>query len=124
MQLWRTPVSLYTLRQSSLAANHIDIPTRFSHFSLKTKPSHQYLPLFFQMWTNPFLQWNPQDYEGIDRILVDPRTIWVPDIVLENKLVYLYFLLRGIACEDIGIQVFTLTYDHSLTKALLIQDGT
>lgn len=38
-----------------------------------------------QMWTNPFLQWNPQDYEGIDRILVDPRTIWVPDIVLENN---------------------------------------
>ena len=49
------------------------------------------------MWTNPFLQWNPEDYEGIDRILVDPRTIWVPDIVLENKLVYLYFFMRGIA---------------------------
>ena len=76
------------------------------------------------MWTNPFLQWNPEDYEGIDRILVDPQTIWVPDIVLENKLVYLYFLLRGIAWEDISIQVSTLTYDHSLTKALLIQDGT
>ena len=91
MQLWRTPVSLYTL---------CNVPDRFSHFLLKTKPSHQYLPLFFQMWTNPFLQWNPEDYEGIDRILVDPRTIWVPDIVLENKLVYLYFFterysLRG-----------------------------
>ena len=92
-----TPVSLYTLCQSSLASNHTEVPDRFSHFLLKTKPSYQYLPLFFQMWTNPFLQWNPQDYEGIDRILVDPRTIWVPDIVLENKLVYLYFLLRGIA---------------------------
>ena len=110
MPLWKTQVSLYTLCQSSLSSNHTDIPTRFSHFLLKTKPSHQYLPLFFQVWTNPFLQWNPEDYEGIDRILVEPRTIWVPDIVLENKLVYLY--------------LSTLTYDHSLTKALLIQDGT
>ena len=92
-----TPVSLYTLCQSSLASNHTDVLIGFHIFLLKTKPSYQYLPLFFQVWTNPFLQWNPQDYEGIDRILVDPRTIWVPDIVLENKLVYLYFLLRGIA---------------------------
>ena len=73
------------------------------------------------MWTNPFLQWNPEDYEGIDRILVDPRTIWVPDIVLENKLVYLYFLLRGIAWDDISIQVSTLSLIHSLK--LFIPDG-
>ena len=97
MQLWRTPVSL------SHYANPVSPPIiltsllGFHIFLLKTKPSYQYLPLFFQMWTNPFLQWNPQDYEGIDRILVDPRTIWVPDIVLENKLVYLYFFMRGIA---------------------------
>ena len=74
------------------------------------------------MWTNPFLQWNPQDYEGIDRILVDPRTIWVPDIVLENKLVYLYFFMRGIAWDDISIQVSTLSLIHSLK--LFIPDGT
>ena len=117
MQLWRTPVSLYTLCQSSLASNHTEVPDRFSHFLLKTKPSHQYLPLFFQVWTNPFLQWNPQDYEGIDRILVDPRTIWVPDIVLENKLVYLYFFMRGIAWDDISIQVSTLSLIHSFTHS-------
>ena len=97
MQLWRTPVSFYTLCQSSLAANHIDVPTRFSHFFTENQTISSISSLFFQMWTNPFLQWNPEDYEGIDRILVDPQTIWVPDIVLENKLVYLYFLLRGIA---------------------------
>ena len=122
MQLWRTPVSLYTLCQSSLASNHTDVLIGFHIFYWKPNHLISIFPSFFQVWTNPFLQWNPQDYEGIDRILVDPRTIWVPDIVLENKLVYLYFFMRGIAWDDISIQVSTLSLIHSLK--LFIPDGT
>lgn len=38
-----------------------------------------------QKWNNPYLRWNPADYGGIQKILVDPKEIWVPDIVLENN---------------------------------------
>lgn len=38
-----------------------------------------------QKWNNPFLRWNPGDYDGIQKILVDPNEIWVPDIVLDNN---------------------------------------
>jgi len=38
-----------------------------------------------QKWNNPYLRWNPADYDGIQKILVDPNEIWVPDIVLENN---------------------------------------
>ena len=39
----------------------------------------------FKKWNNPYLQWNPVNYGGIEQILVDPKEVWVPDIVLENK---------------------------------------
>lgn len=41
------------------------------------------LPL--QMWTNPFLRWDPAKYGGIQFINIDPKLIWKPDIILYNK---------------------------------------
>ncbi|CAH3046607.1 unnamed protein product [Pocillopora meandrina] len=38
-----------------------------------------------QEWNNPYLRWDPLNYENLTRILVDPREVWVPDIVLENN---------------------------------------
>ncbi|XP_068703025.1 neuronal acetylcholine receptor subunit beta-3-like [Montipora capricornis] len=38
-----------------------------------------------QIWRNPFLQWEPSNYGGISRIFVEPKNVWVPDIVLENN---------------------------------------
>ncbi|XP_068703034.1 neuronal acetylcholine receptor subunit beta-3-like [Montipora foliosa] len=38
-----------------------------------------------QIWQNPFLRWKPSHYGGITHIFVEPKTIWVPDIVLENN---------------------------------------
>ncbi|XP_068703036.1 neuronal acetylcholine receptor subunit non-alpha-2-like isoform X2 [Montipora foliosa] len=38
-----------------------------------------------QIWQNPFLRWNSSHYGGITHIFVEPKTIWVPDIVLENN---------------------------------------
>lgn len=38
-----------------------------------------------QIWQNPFLQWNSSHYGNITHIFVEPKTIWVPDVVLENN---------------------------------------
>ncbi|XP_078355224.1 neuronal acetylcholine receptor subunit beta-3-like [Oculina patagonica] len=38
-----------------------------------------------QKWNNPYLQWDPFSYDGVEKILVDPKEIWVPDIVLDNN---------------------------------------
>ncbi|XP_022801084.1 neuronal acetylcholine receptor subunit beta-3-like isoform X3 [Stylophora pistillata] len=38
-----------------------------------------------QKWDNPYLRWDPTTYDNITVILVDPKEVWVPDIVLENN---------------------------------------
>ncbi|XP_067042586.1 neuronal acetylcholine receptor subunit beta-3-like [Acropora muricata] len=38
-----------------------------------------------QVWYNPFLQWEASDYGGITQIFVEPKKVWVPDVVLENN---------------------------------------
>lgn len=38
-----------------------------------------------QTWHDYKLQWNPNDYEGIDMIHVPAENIWIPDIVLFNN---------------------------------------
>lgn len=39
-----------------------------------------------QMWNNPFLKWNPDNYGGIEAINIDPSLIWRPDIILYNNI--------------------------------------
>lgn len=51
----------------------------------KLSQSLTILFLGVQEWNNPYLSWDPLNYENLTRILVDPREVWVPDIVLENK---------------------------------------
>ena len=44
------------------------------------------ISLFYeQMWKNPFLTWDPDDYGGLMSINVDSKIVWKPDIVLYNK---------------------------------------
>ena len=38
-----------------------------------------------QSWNNSFFMWSPNDFGGLERILVSPEEIWAPDIVLNNK---------------------------------------
>lgn len=38
-----------------------------------------------EYWEDPFLRWNSSDYGGVKYISVDPKTIWIPDIVLYNN---------------------------------------
>jgi len=38
-----------------------------------------------QQWHDYRLAWNTSEYHGIDLIRVPYNTVWLPDIVLENK---------------------------------------
>jgi hypothetical protein len=37
-------------------------------------------------WTDPRLQWEPSQYNGIKEVRVDPWYIWTPDLVLYNAV--------------------------------------
>merc|ERR1712243_484054 len=37
-------------------------------------------------WFDEYLQWNPADYYGIERIQLPPSKVWVPDIFLFNDV--------------------------------------
>jgi len=43
--------------------------------------------LFFQLWKDYQLRWEPSDYGGIKDIRVPAEKVWKPDIVLFNKSV-------------------------------------
>ncbi|UJR10381.1 hypothetical protein I4U23_014586 [Adineta vaga] len=38
-----------------------------------------------QEWVDEFLQWNPKDFNGIHRLNLPSKLIWLPDIVLYNN---------------------------------------
>ena len=43
-------------------------------------------PVFIhKKWVNPLLRWNVSDFQGIEKLHVEPRRVWVPDIHLYNK---------------------------------------
>ncbi|CAF4892106.1 unnamed protein product, partial [Rotaria socialis] len=37
-----------------------------------------------QEWYDEFLQWDPADFNGIHRLNLPSKLIWLPDIVLYN----------------------------------------
>ncbi len=45
--------------------------------------------LFFayQIWWDPRLVWDPDDYEGLRQIIVPPTMLWLPSCVLDNVYV-------------------------------------
>ena len=51
-------------------------------------PDLELFELPLKKWTNLLLKWNQKDYGGIKRVRVDPKLVWIPDIVLYNRLVY------------------------------------
>ncbi|NXT96756.1 ACHB4 protein, partial [Anhinga rufa] len=38
-----------------------------------------------QEWIDYRLAWKPSDYEGINKLRIPAKRIWLPDIVLYNK---------------------------------------
>lgn len=61
-----------------------------------------------QIWKNPFLSWEPRNYNGIKVINVDPTAVWKPDLVLYN---------------NIGIGQTGAIYNFD-TKVVINSDGT
>uniref|UniRef100_M3XTI4 5-hydroxytryptamine receptor 3E n=1 Tax=Mustela putorius furo TaxID=9669 RepID=M3XTI4_MUSPF len=41
-----------------------------------------FLWLDAQVWDNPFIRWNPEECEGITKISVTTRNLWLPDIFI------------------------------------------
>ncbi len=41
--------------------------------------------VWFQLWRDYQLEWDPADYGSIDTIRILPSKVWKPDIVLFNK---------------------------------------
>lgn len=37
-------------------------------------------------WTDRYLVWNPEKYDGIEKFTISPENVWVPDIILHNEL--------------------------------------
>lgn len=38
-----------------------------------------------QVWTDAYLTWKKEDYDGLDTIRIPSSYVWRPDIVLYNK---------------------------------------
>ncbi|CAH3144231.1 unnamed protein product [Pocillopora meandrina] len=62
-----------------------------------------------QKWNNHLLRWNASHYGGIKSINVDPKMVWLPDIVLYNN-------------ANTGITSGNM--DQFKTKVILSSDGT
>ena len=39
----------------------------------------------FKLWVDKMLQWNPDDYGGVDHVRLPTSQIWTPDITLYNR---------------------------------------
>jgi nicotinic acetylcholine receptor len=38
-----------------------------------------------KVWKDVWLTWNREHYGGVDKLYVPAESIWLPDVVLENK---------------------------------------
>lgn len=52
-----------------------------------------------QEWFDPKLRWDPAEYGGVTEVYVPAEQIWLPDLVLYNKLVIFHFIIF-IACNQ------------------------
>ncbi|KAK2160913.1 hypothetical protein LSH36_125g07023 [Paralvinella palmiformis] len=41
-------------------------------------------------WIDPRLRWNPEEYSGIEEIIVSPVMVWLPDVVVINRATVKY----------------------------------
>ncbi|XP_063725892.1 acetylcholine receptor subunit beta-like 2 [Symsagittifera roscoffensis] len=62
--------------------------------------------LYFEVWKweDQFLQWDPQDYGGIQEVTLSREQVWMPDIVVYNELGdnYNYFMKENLIPVNIN----------------------
>lgn len=43
-----------------------------------------YTCLCFQIWTDEFLVWDPEEFDGIKEISLSSDAIWIPDVIVSE----------------------------------------
>ena len=38
------------------------------------------------MWTDEILTWNPAEYAGLERMILNGKKLWIPEIALLNSV--------------------------------------
>ena len=56
-------------------------------------------------WHDNNLHWQPLEYGGVDRLYVPSHLLWLPDIVLYNKYVYIT------QCRSVNSACRGMTFD-------------
>lgn len=49
-----------------------------------------------QEWTDYKLRWDPEEYGGVSTLYVPSEQIWLPDLVLYNKCVFVLTLISSL----------------------------
>lgn len=52
---------------------------------MENRPDAIFVSVSPQRWVDYRLSWDPAKYEGINKLRIPSRLIWLPDIVLYNK---------------------------------------
>ena len=40
------------------------------------------------------MSWNTTEYGGVDSVVIQPRNLWIPDILLYNRCIHQYLLIN------------------------------
>ena len=54
---------------------------------------HVYVCVLFcitKFWRDEFLTWDPEDWDGLDHLVVLPTDIWLPDFLMRNRLLSMW----------------------------------
>ena len=41
--------------------------------------------IFLQAWQDYQLTWNSSEFGGVDSVVINPRHLWIPDLLLYNR---------------------------------------
>lgn len=82
LRLWVSPLYVTFACRTPQSASHFFTSQLCRVLNVAADLS---LKCHLQQWSDYRLAWNTSDYYGIDIIRVPCNTVWLPDIVLENK---------------------------------------
>ena len=51
-------------------------------------------------WNDDSMQWNTSEYGGVDSVVIQPRNLWIPDILLYNRFV-LRAAINTVICKTL-----------------------
>lgn len=54
---------------------------------LKTTGKVKYQIISLQVWSDEYLQWNPDQFGNISSVYLPQADVWLPDLVLYNEYV-------------------------------------